>query len=182
MEEKNIKTKDLSVEEAAQHLAAFAVDREDLKTLMAIVPPESELNMTTVEYELGILKILSVGWGLSYFMTATDPHKVALTDAYWLTIQELSRNINMLTETTTGTQIDYFNILKERLDTYVEAMQSTPEGTREPAGVMGPTFAALCNAHGDAMAVLTGTKMFTLTLGAVNEYLNTVTFQDIKLN
>ncbi|MCG8565255.1 MAG: hypothetical protein MI747_09260 [Desulfobacterales bacterium] len=177
-----IKTKDLSVEEAAQHLAAFAIDREDLKALMGTLPEDSGLNMTAVEYELGILKILSVGWGLSYFMAPTDANKAPLTDIYWQMIQEVSKNISMLTETTTGTQIDYFNILKERLDLYVAAMKESPEGTQEPANVMGPVFANACGNPDNAVAVLTGTKMFTLTLGAVREYLSTITLEDVKLN
>ncbi len=178
----HINTSNLTVEDAARHLATFAIDREDLKSLMAAIPQDGEVNMTAVEYELGILKILSVGWGLSYFMAPTDPNKAPLTDIYWQMIREVSQNISMLTETTTGTQVDYFNILKDRLDLYVLAMKETPEGSREPATIMGPVFAKACGCPDNPAALLTGTKMFTLTLGAVKEYLNTVTLEDIKLN
>ena len=164
----------LTVEMAAQNLATFAIDRTDLKALMAALPGENTLNMTTLEYELGILKILSVGWGIAFYMAATDRNKAPLTTAYWEMIREISQNISTLTETTTGTSIDYFNILKERLDTFVAQMQDNATGATEPTAVIGPAFARACGSPDDPMAILTGTKMFTLTLGAVKEYLDAV--------
>jgi hypothetical protein len=47
---------------------------------------------------------------------------------------------------------------------------------------MGPAFAEISNNKDDAIAVLTGTKMFTLTLGAVKEYISSVTIDNTKLN
>lgn len=172
----------LSVQETAQNLAAFAIDRTDLKQLMAAMPGEADLNLTAVEYELGILKILSVGWGISFFMPATDKNKTVLSETYWQMIREISQNISTLTETTTGHKIDYFNILKERLDTYVQHMQNNPNGSTDPAAIMGPVFAKSCGSQENAVAVLTGSKMFSLTLGAVKEYLASITIQDVKLN
>ncbi len=172
----------ISVEKLAQNLAGFAIDRTDLKELMAAIPEENTLNMTTVEYELGILKILSVGWGIAFYMAATDKNKAPLTEAYWETIREISQNISVLTETTTGNRIDYFNILKERLDIYVGQMQSNPTRASEPTAVMGPVFARACKSPDDPMAILTGTKMFTLTLGAVKEYLAAVNIEDITIH
>ncbi|WDP92839.1 MAG: hypothetical protein HUN04_25190 [Desulfobacter sp.] len=172
----------LSVEDLARNLASFAIDRTDLKELMAALPGENDLNMTTLEYELGILKILSVGWGIAFYMAATDKHKAPLTETYWEMIREISENISTLTETTTGTKIDYFNILRERLDTFVGQMQENQDGASEPTAVMGPAFAAVCGSPGDPMAILTGTKMFTLTLGAVKEYLAAVKIKDITIH
>ncbi len=164
----------LTIEKLAQNLAGFAIDRTDLKQLLDALPRENTLNMTTIEYELGILKILSVGWGIAFYMAAADKNKALLTQAYWAMIQEISQNISTLTETTTGTQIDYFNILKERLNTFVEKMENNPAGATEPTAVMGPAFAETCGCPNDPMVILTGTKMFTLTLGAVKEYLTAV--------
>ncbi|HKK89815.1 MAG TPA: hypothetical protein VJ936_00295, partial [Desulfobacteraceae bacterium] len=96
---------------------------------------------------------------------------------FWEYIREISKNISNITETTTGESVDYFSILKERLDDYVKIMQENPNGASEPSVVMGPAFAEACNSPGNAIAVLTGTKMFTLTLGGVNEYLNAVEIQ-----
>ena len=79
-----------------------------------------------------------------------------------------------MTETTTGKAVDYFSILKERLDHYVKYMQKNPAQSTEPTAVMGPAFARACLADDNAVAVLLGTKMFTLCLGGVREYLNVV--------
>ncbi len=65
------KKETLTVQKLAQNLASFAIDRTDLKELLSALPAENNLNITTIEYELGILKILSVGWGISFFMAAT---------------------------------------------------------------------------------------------------------------
>ncbi len=78
----------LTVEETAQNLAAFAVDRTDLKTILHSLPPESGPNRVTLEYELGMLKILTVGWGISFFMPVSDKNKPLLSEAFWQMIQE----------------------------------------------------------------------------------------------
>jgi len=172
----------LTIEKLAQNLTAFAVDRTDLKALLAAVPEDNNLNLTTIEYELQILKILSVGWAISFYMPAEDKNKEILTQIFWECIREISKNISELTQTTTGQNIDYFEILKNRLNTYLEIMQKNPEESKNPANIMGPAFASLCKCKDDAMAVLTGTKMFTLTLGAIKEYLDAITIADVKLN
>ena len=178
MEEKET----LTIQNLAQDLAAFAIDRTDLKELLAAIPENSDSNLTAIEYELQILKILSVGWGISFFMPATDKNKGPLTQIFWELIKEISKYISMLTQTTSGQNIDYFEILKERLNTYLKIMQDNPGEAQNPANIMGPAFAKACNCENDTITVLTGTKMFTLTLGAVKEYLNAVKIDDIKLN
>jgi len=172
----------ISIEQLARNLASFAIDRTDLKALLAAIPEKNDLNLHTVEYELGILKILSVGWGIAFYMAATDKNKAPLTESFWEMIREIARNISTLTETTTGTKIDYFAILKERLDSYVKEMQENPNQTEEPSAIMGPAFAKACRAPEDPIAILTGTKMFTLTLGAVKEYLAATKVQDITIH
>ena len=172
----------ISIEQVANNLASFAIDRTDLKELMAALPRENQLNMNAVEYELGILKILSVGWAIAFYMAASDKNKGPVTETYWELIREISQNISTLTETTTGTQVDYFAILKERLDTYVKQMQNQQDKAADPTSVMGPAFAQACRTPDDPMAILTGTKMFTLTLGAVKEYLDSVNIKDVTLH
>jgi hypothetical protein len=176
------KKENISVQQTAQDLATFAIDRTDLKQLLDAIPENNTLNTTIIEYELQILKILSVGWAISFYMAATDKNKAPLTQMFWEFVREISQNISTLTETTTGKNLDYFEILKQRLNTYLEIMKEKPEESQNPANVMGPAFANICNSENDAMAIITGTKMFTLTLGAVKEYLNAVTIEDIKLN
>jgi hypothetical protein len=172
----------LTIEKLAQNLTTFAVDRTDLKNLLAAIPENHNLNITTIEYELQILKILSAGWAISFYVPAENKNKGTLTQIFWDCIREISKNISELTQTTTSQNIDYFEILKERLNTYLEIMQKNPDASQNPANVMGPAFASICKSEDDAIAVLTGTKMFTLTLGAVKEYLDAITIDDIKLN
>lgn len=172
----------LTVEETARNLAGFAVDRTDLKQIMTSLPKESGLNLTAIEYELGILKILAVGWGISFFMPASDKNKPLLAEHFWQVIQKFSHNISTLTETATGQPVDYFNILKDRLDTYVARMQAGHKDAVDPAAVMGPAFAGACGCPDNAIAVLGGSKMFSLTLGAVKEYLTAVTIKPVTLN
>ncbi|MFO7910905.1 MAG: hypothetical protein R6V15_01955, partial [Desulfotignum sp.] len=73
----------LSIQETAQNLAPFAIDRPDLKEMLAALPEDAGLNLTTIEYELGILKILSAGWGISFFMPAGDKNKTPLSESFW---------------------------------------------------------------------------------------------------
>lgn len=176
------KKETLSLQQLAQDLSAFAIDRTDLKQLLKAVPENSGLNLTTVEYELQILKILSVGWAISFYMPITDKNKAPLSQLFWELIREISQNISTLTQTTTGQDLDYFEILKQRLDTYLDIMKQKPEESQNPANIMGPAFAFVCSRENNAVAVLTGTKMFTLTLGAVKSYLDAVEVEDIKLN
>lgn len=172
----------LTPQRIAQDLSSFAIDRTDLKELLAQVPGDNQALLTTMEYELQILKILSVGWGISFFVPATEKNKTQISEFYWEYIREISNNISMLTETTTGKKLDYFDILKTRLDSYVMILQQEEEQAQDPAVIMGPAFAGMCNAANDAVCVLVGTKMFTLTLGAVKEYLNAVKLEDPRLN
>jgi hypothetical protein len=60
------KKEPLKAEQMAQDLATFAFDRTDTKELLTSIPENSNLNLTTIEYELQILKILSAGWGISF--------------------------------------------------------------------------------------------------------------------
>ncbi|WP_022669104.1 hypothetical protein [Desulfospira joergensenii] len=178
----SIENKKITHQDLAKNLASFAIDRKDLKEILAALPRDHGLNLTAIEYELGILKILSVGWGISFYMAASDKSKAPVSRSFWEIIREISQNISTLTETTTGKQIDYFAILKERLDTYLEKMQANPNQATDPTAVIGPMFADACGCSGNAIAILTGTKMFTLTLGSVKEYLNAVKVEDIKFN
>lgn len=176
------KIEPLSVEKLGENLAVFAINRDDLKELLKTVPEENSVHMTTIEYELQILKILSVGWGVAFYMPEGQ-QKQDLTLIFWQHIQEIATNISKLTETTTGNHIDYFNILRNRLDDYLKVMQEYSgeeyyEKINNPSYFMGPAFADICHCPDNAAVILVGTKMLTLTLGAVKEYLNAVEIED----
>lgn len=139
---------------------------------MARLPAEAAIKPSTVEYELQILKIISVGWALSYYL-ANHPLKKPLMEHFWKAIYEFARSLSQTTELMIGQDIDYFQILKDRLDMYVAAMAQNPEAT-EPATVIGPEFARTCGNAQDLFAFMTGSKMFMAATSRVKQYLEAV--------
>jgi len=163
-----------NMEQVAEDLFNYAIDREEVKWLMANLAEEADIKPTTVEYELPILKIISVGWSLSYYLTSS-PQKDQLMDFYWTAINEFSKDLSTTTEMMTGQKIDYFDIIKERLDMYVAALEQHPE-IKDPATIIGPEFARTCGNADDIFTFMTGSKMFMAVIARVKEYL-----QNIKL-
>jgi len=168
----NAETKKSELEKAGADLLDFAVDREDVKWLMNRLPPEADIKRAAVEYELQILKIIGVGWSLSYYL-ANSPRKTALLEKYWEAINEFSRSLSTTAEYMTGQNIDYFQILKERLDRYVAALSENPAAP-EPALVIGPEFARICGNENDIFTFMTGSKMFISTINKVKAYLEAI--------
>ncbi len=160
------------IEKAGDDLFNFAIARKDVKTLMANLHKEADIKRATVEYELQILKIISVGLGLSYYLES-GPQKNKLTEIYWKTIHEFAKGLSQTTGLMIGQDINYFQTLKIRLDTYVAAMGNKPDAP-EPSVVIGPEFARACGNIDDVYTVLTGSKMFIATISSVKEYLETI--------
>ncbi|HUT43168.1 MAG TPA: hypothetical protein VMW95_02435 [Desulfobacterales bacterium] len=65
------------IEKVRDVLFNFAIDREDIKWLMERLPKEANIKRSTVEYELQILKIISVGWSISYYLENNPQTKEA---------------------------------------------------------------------------------------------------------
>jgi hypothetical protein len=168
----NSEKKKSELEKAGEDLLDFAVDREDIKWLMNRLPEDADIKRVTVEYELQILKIIGVGWSLSYYLE-NSPQKTTLLELYWNSINEFSRGISTTTEYMIGQNIDYFQILKDRLDKYVAALAETPEAP-EPALVIGPEFARICGNVDDIFTFMTGSKMFISTINKVKAYLEAI--------
>ena len=167
-----------AVEKAGEDLFNFAVDLEDIKTFMAHLPEEADIKRSTVEYELQILKIIIVGWSLSYFLE-DDPIKEPLQELYWKAIHEFSWSLSETTNLMIGQDVNYFQTVKDRLDMYVAAMDKKPDA-REPAVVIGPEFARSCGNSDDVFTVMTGSRMCVSAIGSVREYLETQELNDIK--
>ena len=72
-----------------------------------------------------------------------------------------------------GQDIDYFEILKSRLEDYVEAMSKDPNA-KDPAVLIGPSFARACGNENDIFASMAGTKLFANTIIRVRQYLEAV--------
>jgi len=92
---------------------------------------------------------------------------------YWETVCQYSLSISEATDLMTGQKIDYFQIVKERLEMYIEAMKAWPE-VPEPAIIMGPEFARTCGNVDDVFTVMAGSRMFKSTVGSVREYLEKI--------
>ena len=163
------------IELAGKDLFNFAVDREDIKTLIAHLPEETVCEPEAIEYELQLLKIISVGWSISFFLE-NNPHRSQLTEIFWKSVHEFSEKLSETTQLMTGQDINYFQILKTRLDMYVEALTEKPE-TTEPASVIGPEFAKVCGNADDIFSVMTGSRMFIMTVASVKEYLESIKLQ-----
>lgn len=156
-------------EQAAGDLFNYAVDRDDIKWLMDYLPAEADINRVTVEYELQVLKIVATGWSISYFLE-NSPHKNQLLALFWQSIHEYAQKLSSTTGLMIGQEIDYFQVLKERLDFYVAALARNPEAP-EPATVIGPEFAGVCGNKSDIFTSMTGSKLFLATLSKVRKYL-----------
>jgi len=133
---KNTKENKSVIELAGLDLFNFAVNREDIKTFMAHLPKETECKPETIEYELQLLKIISTGWSISFFLK-NNTHQDQLAEIFWKLIHEFSGTLSETTQLMAGQNINYFQILKDRLDMYVAALAEKPEAT-EPAAVIGP--------------------------------------------
>jgi hypothetical protein len=156
-------------ETSAENLLDFAIDRQDLKIILDSLPQNATINRGKVEYEIQILKILTVGWALSYFLEVRAV-KRRLTESYWMKVQAFAQSLSLASSASLNREFDYFTILKERLDAYVGAMDRHAE-KKDPAVVIGPMFARMCQDGDNPFVVLAGSKMFHHTLSSVREYL-----------
>jgi hypothetical protein len=163
------------VEQAAEDLFNYAIEREDVKWLLGYLAPGAQVNPASLEYELQLLKIISVGWSIAYHLEGTPERKAALGEIFWGAVKDFARQLSTTTGLMIGQKIDYFQILKERLDHYVKTMQGNPEAP-EPAVVIGAAFAGLCGRGDDIHATMAGTKMFANAVAHTRRY-----FEALKL-
>ena len=157
------------IQAVVQELFDYAIDREDVKWLMAHLHQEAGVNRSTVEYELQILKIASVGWSMAYYLQAPSAREALMTH-FWQQVREFSQTLSTTTSLMIGQEIDYFDILKQRLDLYVEALARQGKGA-QPAQVIGRQFAGLCGDEENLFAFMTGSKMFIAAIDRVKQYL-----------
>jgi len=168
---KNEKT---GLEQAGETLFNFAVNREDIKLFIENLADETKCKAATVEYELQLLKIISTGWSLSFFLE-NDSQRDQLAEIFWKLVHDFSESLSATTGLMTGHDINYFQVLKSRLDEYVDVLTDQPEAT-EPAAVIGPAFARFCGDADDVYTIMTGSKMFIITVARVKEYLESIPF------
>ncbi|MDJ0720902.1 MAG: hypothetical protein QNJ04_04695 [Desulfobacterales bacterium] len=170
MGKKNAHTPD--PESPAGVLFDYAVDRQDVKWLMGQLHEKADVNRHTVEYELQILKIISVGWSIAYHLE-NQPARQPLLEAFWNAVREYAQSLSQTTELMIGQDIDYFQTLRDRLDAYLAAMSASSE-KNDPAAVIGPAFAENCGNADDLFTRMTGAKMFMSVVSRVKTYLDKV--------
>lgn len=165
------KTK-VAVDDSLETLVHFAVERDDIKQLIHGLPETDAISPVTMEYELQLLRILTVGWGVSYFLEDT-PQKQVVLEKFWNRINELSKNISIALAPSLGKEFDYFSILKQRLDLYVTAMEQESDIT-DPGIKIGPLFASLCGDDAHDYLMVSGKAVFHVSLGNVKKHLESV--------
>lgn len=158
--------------EVGENLFNYAIERDDLKPIVQHLPSASKIDPVTMEYEIQILRIVSVGWGIVYF-TARSEMKEALAQTYWNIVQQFSVNISAMSSASAGKDIDYFNILKDRLDVYVNALNVFSD-VQDPGPVIGHTYAKLCGDEEDMYVMIAGKRVFHLALAGVKGYLESI--------
>ena len=169
MKKPDPKHKNTPVEQVAENLFNFAIERDDLKQILEHLPTDDEPRKVTIEYELQLLKIISVGWGVTFFM-ADHPHKEALAEAFWRKMQLLAQDLSSATSASIGKDVDYFEIIKNRLDFYVKALEHFADAP-DTAKVIGATLAKLCGSEDDSYILLAGKRTFALAAASVQNYL-----------
>jgi len=176
-QKEQIKTSDVT-----RAFVDLAVGRDDIKALLEAIPDESDsennqesnskINKTTMEYELQLLKIVCTGWAISYYLV-DHPQNSELTTAFWTTIQEFSERISEMSATAAGVNIMYFDLVKERADLYIKAMQMNMTEA-DPASVIGITFAEVCGSKDEPFTMTSGKRMFAVILKSVKQYLDAI--------
>ena len=149
--------KESAIQQAGEDLFNYAIDREDIKYLLALLPGGSTVNRAKVDYELQLLKIVTVGWTIAYHLQG-HPLKDALSGLFWQAIQDFSRSLSRTTGLMIGKDIDYFETLKQCLDGYLDMLARHPDAS-EPARLVGTEFARRCGDANDLFTFMTGSKM-----------------------
>lgn len=158
------------IECTGEQLFQFAIDRGDMNNILHALPLTEPQRRVTIEYEIQLLRIVSVGWAIAFFL-GEDKLKNPLGEYYWEHVRNFSATLSTSASLTVGKDIDYFDLLKRRLDDYINELESA-EKDKEPAMAIGPAFAEHCGGRDDALAILAGTKMFSHTISAVRQYLD----------
>jgi hypothetical protein len=167
---------DDEIARAGEQLFQYAIDRGDTKTILDILPLAAAERRVPLEYEIQLLRIISVGWAISFFLADDGRKKTELGHHFWEHVRGFSATVSTSASLTVGSDIDYFDILKKRLACYLGALDAAGK-IPEPAMAIGPAFAELCGDKDDACAILAGTKMFSHTIRAVREYLDGMVLQ-----
>lgn len=157
------------IDTIADLLFDFAIDRDDIKWSLSQLPEALSTSYHRIDYELQLLKIVTTGWSVSVHL-ANDPGKEPLAQTFWGKILEFSKELSDTTELMTGCDVDYFELLKERLDDYVAVIAGQAKGA-EPAPFIGIRFAELCKMPDELSVSLAGSRIFNTIVLRVGKFL-----------
>jgi len=163
-----------TIERAVDVLTGVATNRQMIKNELAKLPDDNpQINKTAVEYEIQLLRIVFTGWAVTYYMV-DHPVKDKLAESFWLSIQEFAGKISVMASAgTDGKTVDYFGVIRERIQCYIDAM-NTNMTEADPAIVVSALFAQLCGTANTQSVVEAGKQVFVNTLSTVKMYLDTV--------
>ena len=167
----------LGIDKLTEVLSDYAIDRSEMHALISYIPKDANINRTAIEYEIQLLRILAVGWGINYYIKQ-DSFKQTLSESYWNSIREFSNNISSisaLSSSALDSGFDYFEIIKQRLEIYLDEMRKHAD-SNEPTASIGPKFAQLCGHQNNAIIVWMGSKMFQSVLNQIKTYLSETKF------
>lgn len=164
--------KSVALNDSIEVFVQFALERKDIQQLIKGLPEADDISPVTMEYELQLLRILTVGWGISYFLGDT-PEKSRVLESFWNRVNELSKGISEALMPSLGNDFDYFSIVKQRLEQYVKIMDENTD-ISDPGVAIGPLFAELCGNASHDYLILSGKAAFHLSLGDVKKYLSSV--------
>ncbi len=154
---------------ACDDLFNYAIDREDVMWLANRYSEKSDVETSNLEYELQILKIVGVGWNLFYFLEKSS-YRNLLSESYWDEIRNFARELSEGAGKLAEKNINYFGVLKERLDMYLAALtENSSEG--DATKTIAPAFAKQCGDKDDVFAFMAGAKMFRTVADRVRRYL-----------
>lgn len=166
----------VDVAHTGEQLFQYAIHRDEMNLILDALPLGTPEKRAALEYEIQLLRIISVGWALAYFLAGSGL-KTPLGHQFWERVRDFSSALSTSASLTVGSEIDYFDILRQRLDQYIGALDAAGQ-IQDPAMAIGPAFADICGDRDDACAILAGSKMFSVTINAVREFLdNNVTKQ-----
>lgn len=157
------------IDDIAELLFDYAIDRDDIKWSLGRLPESLSTRLHRIDYEMQLLKIITTGWSISVHL-ADDPQKEPLAQTFWNRILGFSKELSQTTELMTGCDVDYFELIKERLDDYVAVMTGQEKGA-EPAQFIGARFAELCETPDDLSVSLAGSRMFNTIVLRVGKFL-----------
>lgn len=164
--------KEVESEAAVACLFDYAINRDNLELILDGIPDDESLKRGTVEYEMRILRIVTVGWGISFFMEASE-QKTHFAEAYWNRVAVFCGQIATMSATMSGDGIDYFQVIRQRADQYMAVLNHFHDAG-DPAIIIGPTIAKICGSEDNPYLIISGKKMFHITLSGVKNYIDSI--------